>query len=77
MNEKEKIKKSIIEIQNMIADYKRDDAIALIKRVRIEHPGKEQIAYVFNNIPLDYGTDAEIVETLKAEQARLILKLKE
>ena len=57
-------------------NYNREDAIRLIKRVRLEHPGKEQIAYVTYNIPLERGTDVEIMNTLKAEETRLLIKLK-
>ena len=53
MNEKEKLLKSIAEIQNQIINYNRKDAINLIIKVRKEHLGKEQIAYVTNNIPLE------------------------
>ena len=77
MEEKEKLAKSIIEIQEKIINYNREDAIRLIKRVRLEHPGKEQIAYVTYNIPLESGTDIEIMHTLKAEETRLLIKLKE
>ena len=69
--------KSIVEIQERIENYDRNEAIRLIKKVRIEHPGMEQVAYVLNNIPLEEGTDIEIINTLRAEGARLILKLKE
>lgn len=75
MNEKQEIQNSIVEIQNQINNYNREDAINLIKKVRIKHPGKEQIAYVTFNIPLEQGTDADIIRTLEAEEARLILKL--
>lgn len=79
MNEDEKLKlsKSIGEIQNKIMNYERNSAIELIKRVRIEHRGKEQIAYVLNNTPLEMGTDDMIINTLIAERDRLILKLKD
>lgn len=77
MNEKEKILKSIEEIQEKINNYNREDAIKLIKRVRFEHPGKEQIAYVTFNIPLEKGADVDIIRTLEAEKARLILKLQD
>lgn len=50
--EKMKLTKSIVEIQNKIINYDRNSAIELIKRVREDHKGKEQIAYVLNNIPL-------------------------
>ena len=49
--EKMKLTKSIVEIQNKIINYDRNSAIELIKRVREDHKGKEQIAYVLNNIP--------------------------
>ncbi len=77
MNEKEKLLKSIAEIQNQIVNYDRKDAINLIIKVRTEHPGKEQIVYVTNNIPLEKGTDNDIINTLKAEETRLILKLQD
>ena len=79
MNEVEKIKifKSIQEINDKIKKYDRSSAIKIIKKVRSEHPGKEQIAYVVNNVPLEAGTDEMIVNTLKAEAFRLSLKLKE
>ncbi len=77
MNEKEKLLKSIAEIQNQIINYNRKDAINLIIKVRKEHLGKEQIAYVTNNIPLERGTDNDIINTLKAEETRLILKLQD
>lgn len=44
MTEKEKLLKSIEEIDNCIVNYQRDEAIKLIRRVRIEHRGLEQIA---------------------------------
>lgn len=75
--EKIKLLKSVIEIQTKINCYDRDSAIELIKKVRMEHVGKEQIAYVVNNIPLEQGTDFMIIETLKAEKYRLLLKLQE
>lgn len=77
MKEKEKIKiiKSIKELEDKINNYERLSSIELIKKVRFEHPGKEQVAYVTNNIPLDMGTDEMIINTLKAERARLILKI--
>lgn len=74
--EKMKLTKSIVEIQNKIINYDRNSAIALIKRVREDHKGKEQIAYVLNNIPLEMGTDEMIIKTLQAEEIRLTLKLK-
>lgn len=77
MNEKEKLLKSIEEIQERINNYNREDAINLIKRVRFEHPGKEQIAYVTFNISLEKGTDVDIIKTLEAEKARLVLKLQD
>lgn len=43
----------------------------------MEHRGKEQIAYVFNNIPLEIGTDEMIIKTLQAEENRLTLKLED
>lgn len=77
MNEEEKIKiiKSIKDIEDKISNYERLSAIELIKKVRFDHPGKEQIAYVLNNVPLDMGTDEMIINTLKAEEVRLTLKL--
>lgn len=79
MNEEEKIKiiKSIKDIEDKIINYERLGAIELIKKVRFDHPGKEQIAYVLNNVPLDMGTDEMIINTLKAEEVRLTLKLDE
>ena len=74
--EKMKLTKSIVEIQNKIINYDRNSAIELIKRVREDHKGKEQIAYVLNNIPLEMGTDEMIIKTLQAEEIRLTLKLK-
>ncbi len=76
-NEKLKLLKSIVEIQNKILNYERNSAIELIKKVRIEHRGKEQIAYILNNTPLEIGTDEMIIDTLRAEKSRLILKLEE
>lgn len=73
--EKSKIIKSIKEIEDRIRNYERLSAIELIKKVRLEHPGKEQIAYVTNNIPLDMGTDEMIINTLKAEEVRLTIKI--
>ena len=73
---KMKLTKSIVEIQNKIINYDRNSAIELIKRVREDHKGKEQIAYVLNNIPLEMGTDEMIIKTLQAEEIRLTLKLK-
>ncbi len=74
--EKVKLTKSIVEIQNKIINYDRDSAIELIKKVREDHKGKEQIAYVLNSIPLEMGTDEMIIKTLQAEEIRLTLKLK-
>ena len=74
--EKMKLTKSIVEIQNKIINYDRNSAIELIKRVREDQKGKEQIAYVLNNIPLEMGTDEMIIKTLQAEEIRLTLKLK-
>ena len=74
--EKMKLTKSIVEIQNKIINYVRNSAIELIKRVREDHKGKEQIAYVLNSIPLEMGTDEMIIKTLQAEEIRLTLKLK-
>ena len=74
--EKMKLTKSIVEIQNKIINYDRNSAIELIKRVREDHKGKEQIAYVLNNIPLEMGTDEMIIKTIQAEKIRLTLKLK-
>ena len=71
-----KLTNSIAEIQNKIKNYDRDSAIKLIKRVREDHKGKEQIAYVLNNVPLEMGTDEMIIKTLQAEEIRLTLKLK-
>ena len=79
MNQDEKLKllKSIEEIQNKIINYERNSAIELIKKVRMDHRGKEQIAYVLNNIPLEMGTDEMIIKTLQAEEIRLTLKLED
>lgn len=74
--EKMKLTKSIVEIQNKIINYDRNSAIKLIKKVREDHKGKEQIAYVLNSIPLEMGTDEMIIKTLQAEEIRLTLKLK-
>ena len=74
--EKMNLTKSIVEIQNKIINYDRNSAIELIKRVREDHKGKEQIAYVLNSIPLEMGTDEMIIKTLQAEEIRLTLKLK-
>ena len=74
--EKMKLTKSIVEIQNKIINYDRNSAIELIKRVREDHKGKEQIAYVLNDIPLEMGTDEMIIKTLQVEEIRLTLKLK-
>ena len=74
--EKMKLTKSIVEIQNKIINYDRNSAIELIKKVREDHKGKEQIAYVLNSIPLEMGTNDMIIETLQAEEIRLTLKLK-
>lgn len=74
--EKMKLTKSIIEIQNKIINYDRNSAIELIKKVREDHKGKEQIAYVLNSIPLEMGTDEMVIKTLQAEEIRLTLKLK-
>lgn len=71
-----KLTKSIVEIQNKIINYDRNSAIELIKKVREDHKGKEQIAYVLNSIPLEMGTDEMIIKTLQAEEIRLTLKLK-
>ena len=77
MNEEEKAKisKSIKEINDKINNYERESAIELIRKVRFEHPGKEQVAYVLNNVPLEEGTDEMIINTLKAEAYRLMLKI--
>ncbi len=79
MNEEEKAKiyKSLKEINDKIINYERKSAIELIRKVRFEHPGKEQIAYVFNNTSLDEGNDEMIINTLKAEAYRLTLKIKD
>lgn len=74
--EKMKLTKSIVEIQNKIINYDRNSAIELIKKVREDHKGKKQIAYVLNSIPLEMGTDEMIIKTLQAEEIRLTLKLK-
>ena len=74
--EKMKLTKSIVEIENKIINYDRNSAIELIKKVREDHKGKEQIAYVLNSIPLEMGTDEMIIKTLQAEEIRLTLKLK-
>lgn len=71
-----KLNKSIVEIQNKIINYDRNSAIELIKKVREDHKGKEQIAYVLNSIPLEMGTDEMIIKTLQAGEIRLTLKLK-
>lgn len=77
MGEEEKIKlsKSLKELNDKINNYERESAIELIRKVRFEHPGKEQIAYVLNNVPLEAGTDEMIIDTLKAEEYRLTLKI--
>lgn len=77
MNEEEKIKisKAIKDIYDKINTYERNSAIELIRKVRLEHPGAEQMAYVLNNIPLEAGTDEMIINTLKAEAYRLTLKI--
>ncbi len=75
--EKLKIFKSIKEITDKINSYERKSAIELIRKVRSEHTGKEQVAYVLNNIPLESGTDEMIINTLKAEAYRLTLKIDE
>lgn len=75
--EKLKIFKSIKEITEKINIYERKSAIELIRKVRFEHPGKEQAAYVLNNVPLESGTDEMIINTLKAEAYRLTLKINE
>lgn len=74
--EKMKLTRSIVEIQNKIINYDRNSAIELIKKVREDHKGKEQIAYVLNSIPVEMGTDEMIIKTLQAEEIRLTLKLK-
>lgn len=73
MNEEEKSKtiKSIKEIEDKINNYEISSSIELIKKVRLDHLGKEQIAYVFNNVPLDMETDEMINNTLKVEAVRL------
>ena len=73
---KMKLTKSIVEIQNKIINYDRNSAIELIKKVREDHKGKEQIAYVINSIQLEMGTDEMIIKTSQAEEIRLTLKLK-
>ena len=77
MSEEEKIKlsKSLKKLNDKINNYERESAIELIRKVRFEHPGKEQIAYVLNNVPLEAGTDEMIIDTLKAEEYRLTLKI--
>ena len=55
--EKAKIYKSLKEINDKIINYERKSSIELIRKVRFEHPGKEQIAYVLNNTSLDEGND--------------------
>jgi len=73
--EKAKIYKSIKEIYDKIENFERNSAIELIRKVRSEHPGKEQVAYVLNNVPLESGTNEMIINTLKAEAYRLTLKI--
>ena len=73
--EKRKLSKSLKELNDKINNYERESAIELIRKVRFEHPGKEQIAYVLNNVPLESGTDEMIIDTLKAEEYRLTLKI--
>ena len=68
---------NLILINDKIINYERKSAIELIRKVRFEHPGKEQIAYVFNNTSLDEGNDEMIINTLKAEAYRLTLKIKD
>ena len=77
IEEKDKmdLRNSIIKINDMLNNYNREEAIELIKRVRRDHPGKEQIAYVINDTPLEQGTDEMIRNTLIAEKSRLLLKL--
>lgn len=79
MNDYEKIEllKAIEEIQNAIKFYDRQNAIDLIIRIRRDHPGKEQVVYVFNNVPLEQADDKMIIDTLVAEKNRLICKLNE
>ncbi len=73
--EKAKIYKSIKEIYDKIENFERNSAIELIRKVRSEHPGKEQVSYVLNNVPLESGTNEMIINTLKAEAYRLTLKI--
>ena len=79
MNEDEKIKisKAIKEINDKMNNYERESAIELIRKVRFEHSGKEQIAYITFNTPLEKGTDVDILKTLEAEKSRLFLKLQD
>ena len=74
-NERIKLLKAIQDIDNKINNYDRTSAIELIKKVRLEHPGKEQIAYIVSNVPLDFANDDMIINTLKAEKHRLLLKI--
>lgn len=74
--EKAKVYKSIKEINDKIENFERNSSIELIRKVRFEHPGEEQIAYVLSNVPLESGTDEMIINTLKAEAYRLTLKIK-
>ena len=76
-DEKIKISKAIKEINDKINNFERESAIRLIRKVRFEHPGKEQIAYITFNTPLEKGTDVDILKTLEAEKSRLFLKLQD
>ena len=77
INEKMSMMKEIDEIDKLIKNYNRDEAINLIIKVRAEHPGKEQLAYVVNTTPLTSATDEQIKGSLSGERLRLSLKLAE
>ena len=74
-NESYELMKSILKLQGKLENYDRKSAIELIKEVRKDHPGIEEIVCQFNGIKLEDGTDKMIIDTLKAEKTRLEIKL--
>ena len=74
-NESYELMKSILKLQGKLENYDRKSAIELIKEVRKDHPGIEEIVCRSNGIKLEDGTDKMIIDTLEAEKTRLEIKL--
>lgn len=71
LKEETDIGKSIIEIDNMLNNYNRDEAIELIKKVRQKHASIEQIVYIGLNVPLERCSDQIIKNNLLFEKGRI------